>query len=80
MKFFPKVFFLRTKLDLRLKKKTNIILRQVFKIFVSPSKNASHTISLYGNCMVNIFFKKKFNQFFFATSLFNCSQRAAEMV
>ena len=30
-------------------------LGQHFKIFVSPLKNASHTIFIYGNCMVNIF-------------------------
>ena len=30
------------------------------KIFVSPSKkNASHTISIFGNCMISIFFKKR---------------------
>ena len=42
---------------------------QIFKysniqIFVSPSKNASHTISIYGNYMKSIFFfKKGLNQF-----------------
>ena len=36
------------------------------KFFLSPSKNASHTISAYGKCMDSIFFKKKniSNQFF----------------
>ena len=52
------------------------------KFFVSPSKNANHTISIYGNCMESIFFKKNFKSVFFLSPvcLFNCSQKAAEMV
>ena len=52
---------LRTKFDLWLKKN----LGQIFKIylkyfFVSPSKIASHTVSIYKNCMESVFFQKIF--------------------
>ena len=30
------------------------------KIFWRHQKNASHTFSIYGNCMINIFFDKNF--------------------
>ena len=29
--------------------------------FVPPSKNASHTFSIYGNCMMSIFFSNNKN-------------------
>ena len=41
-------------------------------------KNASHTISIYGNCMISIFFKKRKPQFFI-TRLFYKNQTATEM-
>ena len=67
-KFFSKNVCLRTKIDLRLKKFLGQFLGQfselLEKIFVSPSKKASHTISIYGNSMISIFFKKRKPQFF----------------
>ena len=57
--FFSKNVCLRTKFDLRLKKKTKKFLGQTFKITcVAIKKNTSHTISIYGNCMISIFFQK----------------------
>ena len=41
-------------------------------------KNASHTISIYGNCMISIFFKKRKPQFFI-TRLFYMNQTATEI-
>ena len=54
------------------KKKT--ILGQDFKI--TTEKLLCRIWKLYGS----IFFKKKFESVFFVTTLFNCSQKAAEMV
>ena len=49
-------FFVCTKFDLQLKKNLKKL---------SPSKNASHTIFIDGNCMESIFFKKIFEFSFF---------------
>ena len=63
-------------------KKTKIFLGQIFKLlekfFVSPSKNASHTIPIYGNCMISIFFKKREPQFFI-TRMFYKNQTSTEI-
>ena len=70
---------LRTKFDLRLKKKTKKFLGQNFKIFLCRhQKNASHTIPIYGNCMISIFFKKREPQFFI-TRLFYKNQTSTEI-
>ena len=62
MKPFLENVCLRTKVSLRLKKKNKKVFGAISsllgKFFVSPSKNASHTISIYGNCMISIFSKK----------------------
>ena len=66
---------LRTKFDLRLKKKTKKFLGQIFKITSSKNasrhqKNASHTIPIYGNCMISIFFSKNENLSFLSPDCF----------
>ena len=66
-KFFSKNVCLSTKIILRLKKTQKNFggnFKNTLKIFCCRhQKNASHTISIYGNCMISIFFVKKF--FFF---------------
>ena len=66
--FFMGNACLRTKFDLRLKKKTKKILwaisKPLRKFLFRQQKNASHTISIYGNCMISIFFKKQKPRFF----------------
>ena len=61
--FFRKMFVCVQNSICNWKKKPKKFLGQVCKItwktFGSPSKNASHTISIYGNCMESIYFKKK---------------------
>ena len=47
---------LRTKIDLRLKK-TKKCLGQFQKLCLQL-KNSSHTFSIFGNCMISIFFAK----------------------
>ena len=60
-------------------KKTKKFLGQIFKITLCRhQKNASHTISIYGNCMISIFFKKR-KPHFFITRLFYENQTATEM-
>ena len=58
--FFGKMF--AYKIRFAVEKKT----KKFAKNFVSPSKKASHTISIYGNCMESIFFFQKniLNHFF----------------
>ena len=67
-KFFLKNVSLRTKFDLRLKKKTKNFWAKFSKLLEKflfrHQKNASHTISIYGNCMISIFFKKRKPRFF----------------
>ena len=67
--FFSKNVCLRTTIDLRLKKKNEKIFGPNFQNYLKNflcrhQKNASHTISIYGNCMMSIFFKKRKPQFF----------------
>ena len=80
--FFSKNVCLRTKIDLRLKKKKKNFgpnFQNYLKNFLCRhQKNASHTISIYGNCMISIFFKKRKPQFFI-TRLFYKNQTATEM-
>ena len=53
------------KIRFAVEKKNKQILGKNLQIFVSPSKNANHTVSIYGNGMESIFFKKiNLNQFF----------------
>ena len=62
-KLFLENVCLSAKFDLRVKKKQEIFLMQfqnkLEKILGHHQKNASHSISIYGNCMMNIFFKKQ---------------------
>ena len=46
--------------------------------FLSPSKNASHSISIYRNCMISIFSQPK-TSVFFITKLFYQNQTAEEI-
>ena len=68
-KFFLKSVCLSTKINLRLKKKNTKKIfvgnfKNILKNFCRRhQKNASHSFSIYGNCMISIFFEKKF--FFF---------------
>ena len=58
--FFSKNVCLNTKISLRLKKKTKKKFGGSFKNFCSRhQKNASHTISICGNCMTNVFVSEK---------------------
>ena len=66
IKFWKKILenvYLSTKIDLQLKKKQKK-LRQIQNFLENflcrhQNKTASHTISIYGNCMISIFFKKR---------------------
>ena len=69
-----------TKFDLRLKKNKKIFgpnFQNYLKNFLCRhQKNTSHTISIYGNCMIGIFFKKRKPQFFYhQTVLLEISHR-----
>ena len=81
-KFFSKNVCLRTKFDLRLKKKHKIFWAKFTKLLKNflcrHQKNASHTISIYGICMISIFFKKR-KPHFFITRLFYKNQTATEI-
>ena len=81
-KFFSKTVCLRTKFDLRLKKNRKFFgpnFQNYLKNFLCRhQKNVSHTISIYGNCMISIFFKKREPQFFI-TRLFYKNQTATEI-
>ena len=79
-KKFRKNICLRTKFDLRLKKKHKKIFGKFSKLLRNWGRITYLFLCVYGNCMVSIFFKKKLNSIFFVRSLFNCSQKAAEMV
>ena len=73
-------FCLSAKFNLRLKKTTinfGAISKLLGNIFVLRSKNASHTISTYANCMISIVFENK-HLGFFITRLFCKNQTAAE--
>ena len=58
--FFSKNVCLNTKINLRLEKKHKQFLGAISKILDGRryQKNASHTISIYGNCMTSVFFRK----------------------
>ena len=61
--FFSKNVCLNTKISLRLKKKTIKFLGAIFKNTLKNfcrrhQKNASHTISIYGNCLTSVFFSE----------------------
>ena len=64
--FFSKNVCLNTKINLRLKKKHNKFLEAILKIFRKNAsrhqKNASHTISIYGNFMTSVFFSENKNK------------------
>ena len=78
--FLRKKFCLRTKFDSRLKKNfVGKFSKVLEKKFVSLSQNASHTISIYGNCMESIFSKNIIISFF-VTSLFKYFHNAGEVV
>ena len=54
--FFSKNVCLSTKFTLRLKKKNwGTLHNNLKKLLLTPSKNPSHEISLYGNCMTSFF-------------------------
>ena len=38
--------------------------QKISENFINNEKNAYHTISIYGNCMIKVFFKKQKPQFF----------------
>ena len=61
--FFSKNVCLNTKINLRLKKNNKKIFGGNFKNTLKNfcrrhQKNASHTISIYGNCMTSVFFSE----------------------
>ena len=64
--FFSKKVCLNTKINLRLKKKTKNFWGQFQKYLKNfcrrHQKNASHTISIYGNCMTSVFFSENKNK------------------
>ena len=68
--FFSKIVCLITKINLRLKKTQNTFrgnFENTLKNFCRRrQKNASHTFSIYGNCMISIFLTKSFS-FLFTT-------------
>ena len=86
--FFSKNVCLNTKINLQLEKKHKKFLGAISKILGRRhQKNASHTISIYGNCMTSVFFQKtklKKSKFsvvaaqktlkFFASSWVDCSK------
>ena len=65
---------LRTKFDLQLKKKQKFFWAKFSKLLKNflcrHQKNASHTIPIYGNCMISIFFKKNENLSFLSPDCF----------
>ena len=60
--FFSKNVYLNTKINLRLKKNKKF-LGAISKILFCRrhQKNASHTISIYGNCITSVFFSENRN-------------------
>ena len=61
--FFSKKVCLNTKINLRLEKNTKKFLGAISKKFCRRhQKNASHTISIYGNCMTSFFFSENKNK------------------
>ena len=64
--FFSKNVCLITKIDLRLKKNTTNFWGQFQKYLEKfcrrHQKNASHTISINGNCMTSVFFSENKNK------------------
>ena len=72
--FFWKLFFCIQRLTVEKK------YGEISIIFLSPSKNASHTNFIYKNCMITVFFprKKKKHSFFsfrHQTVLFDSNSR-----
>ena len=43
--------------------------QKISENFINNEKNAYHTISIYGNCMIKVFFKKQKPQFFHHTTV-----------
>ena len=76
-KFFLKSVCLSKKFDLQLKKNWGNF-NFTFKNFCCRhQKNASHTLFIYGNCMITVFSQKNKHRFFI-TRLFYLVQIAAE--
>ena len=67
--FFGKFLF-EHKIRFAVEKTKNFSGQFQRTILCRYQKNASHTVSIYGNCMISIFFKKQ-NLGFVITSLFN---------
>ena len=66
--FFWKNVCLSSKFDLLVKKNNKFFLMQfqikLEKFLGRHQKNASDSVSIYGNCMMNIFYKKQKPRFF----------------
>ena len=59
--FFKKSLFeykIQNAVEIKPQKKSSDNFKNIENFVLSPLKNASHTISMYGNCMISFFLTK----------------------